>query len=943
MKPTTSNEIRKAFLDFFAEHQHEIVASSPLPNLDNPTLLFTNAGMNQFVDVFLGNEKRSYTRAATAQKVMRVQGKHNDLENVGPSPRHHTFFEMLGNFSFGDYFKREAIDFAWQFVTGVLGLEPERLWATIYLDDDESFVLWQRYLPAEKILRFNEKDNFWAMGDTGPCGPNSEMFYYVGDMATCDPSRLNADDDEEFLEFWNLVFMQFDRQTDGTLVPLPKPSVDTGMGLERMVRILQHAHSTYETDLFTPALDEVQKLLGDSDAERAEKYVGYRVIADHGRAATFLIGDGVLPGNAGRGYVLRMIIRRAARFGRKIGFTEPFLAKIAKIYVDLMGEAYPELVNRQDFIFHTLTQEEERFSRTLDLGVDQLNQVFNMLSPIISNSAETMRRMSDTYTQQNRQIVEGIIRQYAEQTHNITQSLRTSMVDNIIQRVLPGNIAFDLYATHGLPLEITRDIAVEQGFSVDAEGYERARADHALASGSGAFSQYVQGTSVYGDLLHELVGNGRLSPDGVDHDPYSGATLHSEIAGLVKDGAVVSRLSVGDKGDVVTPATPFYVESGGEVSDSGWITVEGGKFRVDDVRRPVNGLIIHVGEMVEGEMAVGKTAVLQVDNSRRADIRRNHTATHILHRELRAHLGTHVTQAGSLVAPDRLRFDFAHGQAVGKETLAAIERDINEAILANMPITIRHMGQKEAIDAGAMALFGEKYGDIVRTVNIGNPKPQDAYSFELCGGLHVSETGEIGAFRFVNEGAVAAGVRRVEAVTGRGVQALVSERFDLLDRVAHKLNAPLGELERRLDAMLSDNRSLQKELERLQREAAKGQLDDLLGQIQLVNGVQVLAAQVSVADVDGLREMADWFRDKVGSGTAVFGAVINDKPMIVATVTDDVIKRGVKAGDIVRDAAKIMGGGGGGRPNLAQAGGKDVAKLGEALTAVVGLVEAALK
>ncbi|MEZ4512344.1 MAG: alanine--tRNA ligase [Chloroflexota bacterium] len=894
MKPTTSNEIRKAFLDFFAEHQHEIVASSVLPNLDNPTLLFTNAGMNQFVDVFLGSEKRSYTRAATAQKVMRVQGKHNDLENVGPSPRHHTFFEMLGNFSFGDYFKREAIDFAWQFVTGVLGLEPERLWATIFADDDESFELWQRYLPAAKVLRFDEKDNFWAMGETGPCGPNSEMFYYVGDMATCDPSRLNADDDEEFLEFWNLVFMQFDRQADGTLVPLPKPSVDTGMGLERIVRIMQHVGSNYETDLFTPAMDEVQELLSDSDAEREEKHVGYRVIADHGRAATFLIGDGVLPGNAGRGYVLRMIIRRAARFGRKIGFTEPFLADIAKVYIGHMGKAYPELVNRRDFILHTLTQEEERFARTLDSGLAQLDGILDGMAVLDKTE-------------------------------------------------VPGDVAFNLYATHGLPLEITRDIAVERGFSVDAKGYEKARADHALASGSGAFSQYVQGASVYGDLLHDLVANGRLSPEGVDHDPYSGATLHSEIAALVKDGVVVSHLAAGDKGDVVTPATPFYVESGGEVSDTGWITVEGGAFRVDDTRRPVNGLIIHVGEMVAGEMAVGKTAVLQVDNSRRADIRRNHTATHILHRELRAHLGTHVTQAGSLVAPDRLRFDFAHGQAVGKDVLAAIERDINEAILANMPITIRQMGQKEAIDGGAMALFGEKYGDIVRTVNIGNPNPQDAYSFELCGGLHVGETGEIGAFRFVNEGAVAAGVRRVEAVTGRGVQTLVNERFDLLDRVAHKLNVPLGELERRLETVLADNRSLQKELEKLQREASKGQLDVLLGRVQEVQGVKVLAAQVNAADVDGLREMADWFRDKVGSGTAVFGAIINDKPMIVATVTDDVIKRGVKAGDIVRDVAKIMGGGGGGRPNLAQAGGKDVGKLGEALTAVVGLVEAALK
>ena len=897
-QPKTSNEIRQAFLEFFHEMGHEIVPSSPLPQYDNPTLLFTNAGMNQFVDVFLGKEKRGYTRATTSQKVMRVQGKHNDLENVGPSPRHHTFFEMLGNFSFGDYFKKEAIDFAWQFVTAVLQLPPERLWATIYLDDDESFELWQHYLPAAKILRFDEKDNFWAMGETGPCGPNSEIFYYIGDMETCDPTQLNADDDELFLEFWNLVFMQFNRDETGTLTPLPKPSVDTGMGLERVVQIMQHAQSNYETDLFSHAIDRVQNMLGDSASERAEKYVGYRVIADHGRAATFMIADGVMPGNVGAGYVLRMIIRRAARYGRKIGFNHPFLAEVAQVYIDQMGKAYPELRQRRDHVLHTLTQEEERFARTLDRAMEYLDNL-----------------MVDLHQQG--------------------------------ETIIPGEDAFNLHATHGLALEITRDVAKERGFTVDEKGFQAAKEAHALASGAGAFAGYQTGTSAYGDLLEMLVQNGRLEQTGVDHDPYSGAEMEAEILGILRDGASVEGLTAGDKAEVVTAATPFYVESGGEVCDTGVIVIEesGCLFRVDEAIRPkgIPGLILHVGELMAGEMQVGQVAQLQVDDVRRQDIRRNHTATHILHQELRTHLGNHVTQAGSLVAPDRLRFDFAHGTAVDKQTLADIERAINETILSNMPIRVSYMGKDEAVGRGAMALFGEKYGDVVRTICIDETCQNDPYSFELCGGLHVDETGEIGLFHFLSEGAVAAGIRRVEAVTGRRAQALVTERLNTLERVAQKLNAPLPEVETRLDSLLNDNRNLQKELEKLQRQQAKGQFDGLLAQMQEVQGVNVLAAQVDVADVNGLREMADWFRDKVGSGTAVLATINNDKPIIIAVATQDLIQRGIKAGNLVREVAKMVGGGGGGRPDMAQAGGKDASKLGEALAAVPGLVEKSLK
>ncbi len=913
MRPTTSNEIRKAFLDYFNEMRHEIVPSAPLPQKDNPTLLFTNAGMNQFVDVFLGKEKRAYKRATTAQKVMRVQGKQNDLENVGPSARHHTFFEMLGNFSFGDYFKREAIDYAWGFLTGVMELEPERLFATVYTDDDEAADLWTRYLPVERILRFGKDDNFWEMGDIGPCGPCSEIHYYSGDLADINPAGVNNDAYPGYVEVWNLVFMQFERQKDQSLVPLPHPSVDTGMGMERLVRVIQGVESNYDTDLFTPVLSRVQQLLGDSDAQRAANYVGYRVIADHGRAATFLIADGVQPGNTGAGYVLRMIIRRAARFGRKIGFHEPFLGEVAQVYIDQMGDNYSELRQRRDLILHTLRREEERFNRTLDKALLHLDEL-----------------VDDLHRRGEKQI--------------------------------PGDVAFNLYATYGLPLEITRDVAGEQhGMTVDEKGYNAAREAHALASGSGAFANYVVGANVYSDVLRALIDGGDLDESGVDYDPYSGASLETTILALISDGQRSDAARAGQRVEVVTAATPFYVEAGGEVSDTGRITTPGGvEMRVDDTRRPVPGLIIHSGQITAGELKPGDMALLEVDRARRADIRRNHTATHLLHRELRAHLGPHVAQAGSLVAPDRLRFDFTHDKAVDRETLGRIEAAVNEAILVNYPVNVAHMGQKEAIQAGAMALFGEKYGDIVRTITVGedplpNPLPGGEgirtggegngapYSFELCGGLHVDETGEIGLFRFTGEEAVGAGVRRVEAMTGRGAYHFVAERLNLLDRLAGKLNAPVAEVEQRLEALLEHDRAVERELDVAGRRLARGQFDVLLGGLLQVKGAHVLAAQVEVPNVERLREMADWFRDRVPSGAAVLGAVSDGKPFLVATVTDDLIARGLKAGDLAREVAKIVGGSGGGRPNMAQAGGRDPERLADALAAVAGLVDAALK
>ena len=899
MKPTTSNEIRQAFLDFYQEMNHEVVASAPLPQKDNPTLLFTNAGMNQFVDVFLGKEKRPYLRAATSQKCMRVQGKHNDLENVGPSPRHHTFFEMLGNFSFGDYFKEGAIRYAYDFLTKVCQIPAERLYYTVHTSDDDAYNIWRNEIgiEAERILRMGDETNFWMMGDVGPCGPTSEIHYDWGEAAcTCgdpDCSVLLDNDCDRWLEVWNLVFMQYDQAEDGTRTPLPKPGVDTGMGLERLASVIQQTPVNYDNDLFSAAMDKVQEMLGDSDAQRQEKYVGYRVIADHGRAATFLIADGVRPGAAAASYVLRMIIRRAARFGRQLGFTKPFLAEVTQVFIAQMGEHYPELRQNQDHIKHTLTQEERRFARTLDQAMVQLLTVL-----------EEMGKNGETE--------------------------------------ISGEIAFDLYATYGLPLEITRDLIRERPFTIDEAGYVQAREAHALASGSGAFKGYERGSDIYGDLLMELVESGQLEESGVEYDPYIGARLRADVVALVQDGVSVQKLSAGDKAEIITAATPFYVEAGGEVSDTGIIEFPktGAQFRVDTVAKPVAGLVVHVGEVTAGEIEVGQEARLLVDNGRRADIRRNHTATHILHRELRAHLGSHVTQQGSLVAPDRLRFDFSHDQAVDKETLTAIEADINQAILENYPVKIRYMEQKEAIDKGAMALFGEKYGDIVRTVTIGDN--EETYSMELCGGLHVDETNDIGQFRFVHEGAVAAGVRRVEAVTGRGAQALIAERLTMLERIEQLLNAPASEVEARLHNILAENKALHKEVGQLQRQIARSQFDVLVAQVQEVAGIQLLTAQVNVSEVETMREMADWFRDKVGSGVAVLAAVSNEKPVFIATVSDDLIKRGLKAGDVVREVAKVVGGGGGGRPNMAQAGGRDVAKIPEALAIVPGLVEAAL-
>ncbi|MER2598312.1 MAG: alanine--tRNA ligase [Caldilineales bacterium] len=896
-RPYSAADIRQAFLDFFEEKGHTRVSSAPLVPHGDDTLLFVNAGMVPFKDTFLGLEKRPYTRATSSQKCMRVSGKHNDLEEVGPSPRHHTFFEMLGNFSFGDYFKREAIHYAWEALTTVFGVPGDRLVATVFLDDDFAFNVWadEIGLPAARIMRMGEKTNFWSMGDTGPCGPTSELHYDWGAAAcTCGQPDCSVALDNgcaRWLEVWNLVFMQFNQDSSGVRTPLPKPGVDTGMGLERLVSVVQGAQANYDTDLFRPIMARVQELLDHSAAQMAAQIVSYRVIADHARAITFLIGDGVLPGNEGRNYILRLVLRRAARHGRLLGFTQPFLHEVSATVIKQMGHAYPDLSERAAFIQATIRHEEERFLRTLDLGLELLNDLMAAVQ------------------------AEG-------------------------SRVLPGDQAFRLWDTYGFPLDLTRDIATENGLAIDMPGYRAALEEQrrrARAATQFSSSNDGKDLAVYAEALD------RLPAGGVEHLYLLAEELTTTVAALLVNGALVMEARAGQRVEVVLAATPFYVESGGQVSDTGILSGEGWQVRVSDTRRPINGVIIHIGEVTQGTVPLGAAAHARVDTSRRADITRNHTATHLLHAELRRVLGDHVHQAGSLVAPDRLRFDFTHSLMLSDEQLAEIENGVNEAIYRNFPVQWRWMAYRDAVNTGAMALFGEKYGDEVRVVTVCEPGSSSAcMSRELCGGNHVAATGEIGAFHISSEGSVGSGVRRIEAVTGRGVHTWIQDHVGLLQRTSAALGVPEAELERKVQALLEQASAQQKEITRLREELARQEFHTLLADVQSVRGVPVLARQVAVADGNVMRQMTDWFRDRVPSGVVVLGAGINGKPQIVAAVADDLVKRGLHAGKLVQAVAQQVGGGGGGRPNLAQAGGVDLAALPAALALVPELVANAL-
>jgi len=893
----SSKEIRQSFLDFFAQRHHTIVHSASLVPASDPTLLFTNSGMVQFKDVFLGTGSRPYLRAVDSQKCMRVAGKHNDLDDVGRDNSHHTFFEMLGNWSFGDYYKAEAIPWAWQLLTDVWGLPRQNLWATCFEDelgdiprDDEAADLWraQPGMDPSRVLFFGRKHNFWEMADLGPCGPDSEIHLDRG-PETCDRQsvaghvcRINGDC-ARFLELWNLVFIQYNRLSPTSLELLPKKHVDTGMGLERVVSVLQGSGITYATDLFQPLFRTVQRLLGHDDQQVERLLTPYRVIADHARAAAFLIADGVVPGNTGRNYVCRMVIRRASRFGAKAGFTGPFQAHVARTVIEEYGEVYPELVRNQSAIERTITEEEERFQRTVDTGVARLEA---LLAEVATESGGR----------------------------------------------LDGQRAFDLYATYGLPLEISRDIARERGLEVDEAGFRQAMEAHREASGTGsAGAAAVDETAAFGNVFESLQRQGRLPPGGVAYDPYGPLETDGEVVALLDGDRRVDSLEAGRTGAVVLPHTSFYVAAGGQVLDTGRIASGGNghgawSFIVEDMRQPIAGLILHVGRVESGTVHTGDAARGSVDASRRWDIMRNHTATHLLHASLRAVLGEHARQAGSLVAPDRLRFDFTHGQPLTAEQITRVQHLVTGAILENLPLTIVEKPRRQAEAEGAMALFGETYGDTVRTISIGGPPK---FSYELCGGTHVPATGVIGPFVIVREESVGAGIRRIEALTGREAQVYLERTGGTLQRLADLLETTPERVDAQLQSLLRERQALEARIGELERAAAGARLADLpVGQ---VGPAHVLIGVIPGCSADDLRELSDPFRARHSTHVVLLGSEIEGKPILVASLSSDLVERGLSAVELVKAAARAIGGGGGGRPTMAQAGGKDAQRLPQAI------------
>ena len=861
-------EIREAFLSYFETHGHTRVDSSSLVPADDPTLLFTNAGMNQFKEAFLGLELRPYQRAATAQKCVRAGGKHNDLENVGYTARHHTFFEMLGNFSFGDYFKREAIQFAWQFLTETLQLPPDRLWVTVHISDDEAAQIWvdEIGVDPERLSRLDE-DNFWQMGDTGPCGPCSEVFYDHGPDVPGGPPGSEDDDLDRYIEIWNLVFMQYNRDAQGELHPLPAPSVDTGMGLERIAAVLQHVHSNYEIDLFAALISAVAKKLGASDTEDKS----LRVIADHLRSTAFLIADGVVPGNEGRGYVLRRIIRRAIRHGNKLGAKDPFFAELVPALVAQMGEAYPQLVSQQSAITSALQGEEEQFARTLDNGMA---------------------------------ILEEALEQIADQT-------------------IPGDVIFKLYDTYGFPVDLTNDIARERGLSLDIEGYEAEMASQRQRSQDNA------GFKV--DYSHSITLEGETEFLGYETDQAEGAVL-----AILVDGAEQQSLETDQSGVVILDRTPFYGESGGQVGDCGRLTVADGAADVTDTTK-TQGHHLHHVTMTAGSIKVGDTVDAQIDATLRNKTRLNHSATHLLHEALRRELGDHILQKGSLVDSQRLRFDFSHGEPVSAGTLARITAMVNDQVRANAEVSTELMSMDEAIAAGAMALFGEKYGGEVRVLTMG----ANRFSVELCGGTHVSRTGDIGLFWIMGEAGVASGVRRIEAVTGEAALAHVATMSQKMQSVCGALKATPETALGKVEALRAEVRDLEKESARLRQKLATSTGGDLTQDAVEVRGIKVLAAQIEGATASTLRDTLDQCKNKLGTGVILLAAVEEGKIALVAGVTSDTTDR-VKAGDVIKHFAGELGGKGGGRPDMAQGGGSDVVALPTVLASLPEWVAAQL-
>ena len=854
-------DIREAFLSYFEEQGHTRVESSSLVPADDPTLLFTNAGMNQFKEAFLGLEQRPYQRAVTAQKCVRAGGKHNDLENVGYTARHHTFFEMLGNFSFGDYFKREAIQFAWQFLTETLQLPPDRLWVTVHISDDEAAQIWVDEIGIDpaRLSRLDE-DNFWQMGDTGPCGPCSEVFYDHGPEVPGGPPGSEDDDLDRYIEIWNLVFMQYNRDASGELHPLPAPSVDTGMGLERIAAVLQHVHSNYEIDLFTALIAAVARQLGASDTEDKS----LRVIADHLRSTAFLVADGVLPGNEGRGYVLRRIIRRAIRHGNKLGAQAPFFAALVPDLIAQMGEAYPQLVSQQSAITAALQGEEEQFARTLDNGMA---------------------------------ILEEALEQIADQT-------------------IPGEVIFKLYDTYGFPVDLTNDIARERGLSLDLEGYETAMATQRQRS------QDHAGFKV--DYSQSLNLDGETDFVGYETDHAEG-----KVVAILSEGVQCDTLEADQSGVVILDCTPFYGESGGQVGDCGRLTAKSGAAADVTDTTKAQGHHLHHVIVTSGSIKVGDAVDAQIDSGLRDRTRLNHSATHLLHEALRRELGDHILQKGSLVDSQRLRFDFSHGEPVSPEALARITAVVNEQVRANEAVSTELMAMDDAIAAGAMALFGEKYGDEVRVLTMG----ADRFSVELCGGTHVKRTGDIGLFWITGESGVASGVRRIEAVTGEAALGQVASMSQTIQSVCSALKATPDVAFSKVEALRGEVRDLEKEAARLRQKLATSAGGDLTQDAVEVEGIKVLAAQIEGATASSLRETLDQCKNKLGTGVILLAAVEDGKIALVAGVTPDTTDR-VKAGDVIKHFAGELGGKGGGRPDMAQGGGSDVAALSGVLASL---------
>ncbi|HGM5087681.1 TPA: alanine--tRNA ligase [Serratia marcescens] len=869
-------EIRQAFLDFFHSKGHQVVASSSLVPNNDPTLLFTNAGMNQFKDVFLGLDKRAYSRATTSQRCVRAGGKHNDLENVGYTARHHTFFEMLGNFSFGDYFKHDAIGYAWELLTGEnwFNLPKERLWVTVYETDDEAFDIWQKQIgvPAERIIRIGDNkgapfasDNFWQMGDTGPCGPCTEIFYDHGDHIWGGPPGSPEEDGDRYIEIWNIVFMQFNRQSDGTMLPLPKPSVDTGMGLERIAAVLQHVNSNYEIDLFRTLIAAVAKVTGATDLDNKS----LRVIADHIRSCAFLVSDGVIPSNENRGYVLRRIIRRAIRHGNMLGAKDTFFYKLVAPLIEVMGPAADELKRQQSLVEQVLKTEEEQFARTLERGLALLDE-------------ELAKLQGDT---------------------------------------LDGETAFRLYDTYGFPIDLTADVCRERGLKVDEAGFEDAMEAqrHRARESSGFGADY--------NSLIRVDGSSQFS--GYDHDEQQ-----ATVIALFRDGQPVDQINAGEEAVVVLDETPFYGESGGQVGDKGVLKAAGAEFTVNDTQK-YGQAIGHQGKLAQGSLKLNDRVDAQIDAERRNSIRLNHSATHLLHAALRQTLGDHVAQKGSLVNDKYLRFDFSHFEAMKPEQIRAVEDLVNQQVRRNLPVQTELMALEDAKEKGAMALFGEKYDDNVRVLTMGD------FSTELCGGTHASRTGDIGLFRILSESGTAAGIRRIEAVTGAGAIATLHQQSDLLQDVAQLVKGDSNTLTDKVRSVLDRTRALEKELQQLKDQQAAQESASLSSQAKVVNGVKLLVSQLDNVEAKMLRTMVDDLKNQLGSAIIVLATTADDKVSLVAGVTKDLTDR-VKAGELIGNVAQQVGGKGGGRPDMAMAGGTDINALPAALNSVEAWVASKL-